>query len=67
MKIMDKIVHCCLIDGGCNPNIMRTITMEKLGLSFINENSKSMLYYNTQQIPTISEIKNVTLVLCAHP
>jgi hypothetical protein len=67
MKIMDKITHCCLIDGGSGPNVMSKIIMEELGLSCTNENSKSMLSYNSQQHATIGEIKDVTLVLCAHP
>jgi hypothetical protein len=66
-KIMDKIAHCCLIDGGSGPNVMSKIIMEELGLSCTNENSKSMLSYNSQQQVTIGEIKDVTLVLCAHP
>jgi hypothetical protein len=49
MKIMDKIAHCCLIDGGYSPNVMSKIIMEELGLSCTNENSKSMLSYNSQQ------------------
>jgi hypothetical protein len=67
VKIMDKISHCCLIDGGSGPNVMSNIIMEELGLSCTNENSKSMLSYNSQQQVTIGEIKYVTLVLCAHP
>jgi hypothetical protein len=67
VKIMDKIAHCCLIDGGSGPNVMSKIIMEELGLSCTNENSKSMLSYNSQQQATIGEIKDVTLVLCAHP
>jgi hypothetical protein len=46
---------------------MSKIIMEELGLSCTNENSKSMLSYNRQQQVTIGEIKDVTLVLCAHP
>jgi hypothetical protein len=64
---MDKISHCCLIDGGVGPNVMSKIIMEELGLSCMNENSKSMMSYNSQQQVTISEIRDVTLVLCAHP
>jgi hypothetical protein len=41
--------------------------MEELGLPFTNENAKSMLYYNILQQMTIGKIKDVTLVLCAHP
>jgi hypothetical protein len=66
VKIMDKIAHCCLIDGGSGPNVMSKIIMEELGLSFTNENSKSMLSYNSQQQATIGEIKDVTSELCAH-
>jgi hypothetical protein len=40
VKIMDKIAHCCLIDGGFGPNVMSKIIMEELGLSCTNENSK---------------------------
>jgi hypothetical protein len=40
VKIMDKIAHCCLIDGGSGPNVMSKIIMEELGLSCTNENSK---------------------------
>jgi hypothetical protein len=48
MKIMDKIAHCCLIDGGFGPNVMSKIIMEELGLSCTNENSNNMLAYNNQ-------------------
>jgi hypothetical protein len=67
VKIMDRIAHCCLIDGGSGPSVMSKIIMEELGLSCTNENSRSMLSYNNQQQTTIGEIKDVTLVLCAHP
>jgi hypothetical protein len=43
------------------------IIMEELGLSCTNENARIMLYYNSLQQKTIGEIKDVTLVLCAHP
>jgi hypothetical protein len=64
---MDKISHCCLIDGGSGPSVMLKIIMEELGLSRTNENSKRMLSYNSLQQITIGEIKDVTLVLCAQP
>jgi hypothetical protein len=64
---MDKIVHCCLIDGGPGPSVMSKIIIEDLGLSCTNKNSRSMLSYNSLQQKTIGEIKDVTLVLCAHP
>jgi hypothetical protein len=67
VNIMDKIAHCCLIDGGSGPSVMSKIIMEELGLSCTNENARSMLSYNNQQQSTIGEIKDVTLVLCAHP
>jgi hypothetical protein len=67
VKIMDKIAHCCLIDGGSGPTVMSKIIMEELGLSCTNENSRSMLSYNNMQQSTIGEIKDVTLVLCVHP
>jgi hypothetical protein len=41
--------------------------VEELGLSCTNENSRSMLLYNSLQQLTIGEIKDVTLVLYAHP
>jgi hypothetical protein len=63
---MDKISHCCLIDGSSGPSVMSKIIMEDLGLSFTNENARSMLSYNSLQQTTIGEIKYVTLVLCAH-
>jgi hypothetical protein len=31
VKIMEKIVHCCLIDGGLGLSIMSKIIMEDLG------------------------------------
>jgi ribonuclease HI len=40
--------------------------MEELGLSCTSENARSMLSYNSLQQKTIGEIKDVTLVLCAH-
>jgi len=45
VKVMDKIVHCCLIDDGPGPNVMSNIILEELGISCTNENSKSMLSY----------------------
>jgi hypothetical protein len=67
VKNMDKIAHCFLIDGGSGPKVMSKIIMEEIGLSCTNENSRSMLSYNSLQQSTIGEIKDVTLVLCAHP
>jgi hypothetical protein len=67
VKIMDKISHCCLINGGSRPSVMSKIIMEELGLYCTNENSKSMLSYNILQLTIIGEIKDVTLVLCTHP
>jgi hypothetical protein len=67
INIVDKISHCCLIDGGSGPNVMSNIIMEDLGLSYTNGNSKSMLSYNSQKQDTIGKIKDVTLILCAHP
>ena len=64
---MDKISHCCLIDGGSGPSVMSKIIMEDLGLSCTKENSRSMLSYNSLQQSTMGEIKDVNLVLCAHP
>jgi hypothetical protein len=66
VKIMDKIVHCCLINGGLDPSVMSKIIMEELGLSCTNENSRSMLSYNSLQQTTIGGIKYVTLFLCAY-
>jgi hypothetical protein len=66
VKIMDKIAHCCLIDGGSGPSVMSNIIMEELGLSCTNENSKSMLSYNSLQQTNIGEIKDPNLVLCTH-
>jgi hypothetical protein len=67
VNIMDKISHCCLIDGSSGPRVMSKIIMEELGLSCTNENSRSMLSYNSLQLPTMGKIKDVTLVLCADP
>ena len=63
---MDKVTHCCLIDGGSGPSVMSNIIMEEIGLSCKNENARNMLSYNSLQQMTIGEIKDVTLVLCAH-
>jgi hypothetical protein len=67
VKIMDKIAHYCLVDGGSGPSVMSKIIMEELGLSCTNGNAGSMLSYNSLQQTTIDQIKDVTLVLCAHP
>jgi hypothetical protein len=64
---MDKIAHCCLIDDDSGPSVMSNIIMEELGLSCTNENSRSMISYNSLQQTTIGGIKYVTLILCAHP
>jgi hypothetical protein len=49
VKIMDKISHCCVIDDGSGPNVMSKIIMKEIGLSCTNENSRSMLSYNSLQ------------------
>ena len=49
VKIMDKIAHFFLIDGGSGPSVMSKIIMEELGLSCTNENSRSMLSYDNLQ------------------
>jgi hypothetical protein len=67
IKIIDNISHCFLIDGGSGSSVMLNIIMEELGLSCTNENVGSMISYNSLQQTTIGEIKDVTLVLCAHP
>ena len=61
IKIMDKIAHCCLIDGGLGPSVMLKIIMEELGLSCTNENARSMLSYNSLQQTTIGDV-GATLV-----
>jgi hypothetical protein len=43
VKIMDKISHCFLIDGGSIPSVMSKIIMEELDLSCTIEKSRSML------------------------
>jgi hypothetical protein len=67
VNIVDKIAHCCLIDGGSGPSVILKIIMEEIGLSCTNKNARSMLSYNSLQKMTIGEIKYVTLVLCTHP
>jgi hypothetical protein len=67
VKIMDKISHCCLIDGGSGPSVMSNIIIEEIGLSCTNENARNILSYNSLQQTTIGEIKEVTLFLGAHP
>jgi hypothetical protein len=67
VNIMDKIAHCCLIDGVSGPSVMSNIIMEEIGLSCTNENAKRILSYNSLQQTTIGEIKYLTLVFCAHP
>ena len=64
---MDKIAHCCLIDGGSGPNVISKKIMEELGLSCTNENPRNMLAFNKKRQSTIGEIKDVTLVMCSHP
>jgi hypothetical protein len=64
---MDSISHCCLIDSSSGPSVMSKIIMEELVLSCTNENARTMLSYNSLQQMTIGEIKDVTLVLWAHP
>jgi hypothetical protein len=57
VKIMDRIAHCCLIDGRSGPSVMSKIIMEELGLSCTNENVRSMLSYNNQQQSTMVRSK----------
>jgi hypothetical protein len=44
---MDKISHFFLIHGGLGPSVMLKIIMEELGLSYTNENARSILSYNS--------------------
>jgi hypothetical protein len=67
VKFMDKIAHFCLIDGGSGPCVMLKIIMEEISLSCTNENARRIISYNSLKKTTIGEIKDVTLVLCAHP
>jgi hypothetical protein len=67
VNIMEKITHYCLIDGGSDPSVMSKIIMEELGLSCTNENTRSILSYNSLQQTTIGEIKYVTLVFVCKP
>lgn len=46
MKIVDKIAHCCLINGGSRPNVMSKTIMEELSLYCTNDNSRNMLAFN---------------------
>ena len=64
---MDNIAHCCLINDSLGPSLMLKIIMEEIDFSCTNENTKNMLSYNSLQQTTIGQIKDVTLVLCAHP
>jgi hypothetical protein len=66
VNIMDEIARCFLIDSGSGSSVMSKMIMEEIGLSCTNENSRSMLSYNSVQQSTIGEIKYATLVLCAH-
>ena len=66
MKIMGKIVHSYLIDGGSSPNIMSKVIMEKLGLTCTGE-ARNMLTFNKKVQPAIGQIKDLTLTLCAYP
>jgi hypothetical protein len=36
VNIMDKIAHCCLIDGGSGSSLMSKFIMEEIGLSYTN-------------------------------
>jgi hypothetical protein len=56
IKIMEKIAHCCLIDSGSGPSAMSKIIMEDLVLSCTNENSRSMLSYNSLKKSTIIQL-----------
>ncbi len=64
---MNKIAHCCLIDGGSRPNVMSKTIMRELGLSCTNELLHNMMDFYKQRQATIVEIKDVTLVMCSHP
>lgn len=66
MKIVGKITHSFLIDGGSRPNIMYKLTMEQLGLTCTCE-AKNMLTFKKRVQPTIGQIKDLTLTICAHP
>ena len=66
MKIVGKIVHSCLIDGGSVPNIMSKVIMEQLGLTCTGE-GRNMLTFNKKVQPSIGQIKDLTLTLFAYP
>jgi len=66
MKIMGKIAHSCLIDGGSSANIMSKVIMEQICLTSIDE-ARNMLTFSKKVQPAIGQIKDLTLTLCAHP
>lgn len=66
MKIMGKITHSCMNDGGSSPNIMSKVIMEQLGLTCTSE-ARNMLTFNKNIQPAIGQIKDLTLTLFAHP
>jgi hypothetical protein len=50
VNIMDKISHCCLIDGGSSPSVISDIIMEEIGFFFqmkMPEVCSLMIVYNT--------------------
>jgi len=65
IKIMWKIAHSCLIDGGSSPNIMSKVIMEQLGLNCTGE-ARNMLTFNKKVQRTIGQIKDLTLTLCSY-
>lgn len=66
MKIMGKTDHSFLIDGGSSLNIISKVITEQLGLTSTGE-ARNMLTFNKKVQPTISQIKDLTLTLCAYP
>lgn len=65
MKILGIISHSCLIDEGSSPNIISKVIMALLGITCTSED-RNMLMFNNKIQPTIDQIKDLIITMCAH-
>ena len=56
---MDKVVPCCLVDGGSAVNIMPWSTMEKLGLKLSGPSTVNITMADQRNVRPKSMIKKL--------
>ena len=59
VSIVDKVVPCCLVDGGSAVNIMPWFTMEKLGLKLSGPSTVNITMADQRNVRPKSMIKKL--------